>query len=103
MSHSLSQADFLAQVASRNPHQPEFIQAVSEVIASNNITVPEDFDIPQVSEEQIQEMLKKQQQQQQMPPMNPEGELEMEPGEAPAANSANSAANTAPKTAPKKK
>jgi len=25
MSHSLSQADFLAQVASRNPHQPEFI------------------------------------------------------------------------------
>ncbi|HGY1012867.1 TPA: NADP-specific glutamate dehydrogenase [Aeromonas salmonicida subsp. smithia] len=34
MSHSLSLADFLAQVASRNPHQPEFIQAVSEVIAS---------------------------------------------------------------------
>ncbi|WP_421193434.1 NADP-specific glutamate dehydrogenase [Aeromonas enteropelogenes] len=34
MSHSLSQADFLAQVASRNPHQPEFIQAVSEVLAS---------------------------------------------------------------------
>ncbi|MGV2842679.1 NADP-specific glutamate dehydrogenase [Aeromonas hydrophila] len=34
MSHSLSQADFLSQVASRNPHQPEFIQAVSEVIAS---------------------------------------------------------------------
>ncbi|TNJ00960.1 NADP-specific glutamate dehydrogenase [Aeromonas veronii] len=34
MSHSLSQADFMAQVTSRNPHQPEFIQAVSEVIAS---------------------------------------------------------------------
>lgn len=34
MSHSLSQADFLAQVAGRNPHQPEFIQAVSEVVAS---------------------------------------------------------------------
>ncbi|WP_279606375.1 Glu/Leu/Phe/Val dehydrogenase dimerization domain-containing protein, partial [Aeromonas caviae] len=34
MSHSLSQEAFLAQVASRNPHQPEFIQAVSEVIAS---------------------------------------------------------------------
>ena len=33
MSHSLSQEAFLAQVASRNPHQPEFIQAVSEVIA----------------------------------------------------------------------
>ncbi|WP_421201173.1 NADP-specific glutamate dehydrogenase [Aeromonas enteropelogenes] len=34
MSHSLSRADFLAQVASRNPHQPEFIQAVSEVLTS---------------------------------------------------------------------
>ncbi|MFQ2510423.1 NADP-specific glutamate dehydrogenase [Aeromonas caviae] len=34
MSHSLSQEAFLAQVASRNPHQPEFIQAVNEVIAS---------------------------------------------------------------------
>ncbi|EKB17276.1 NADP-specific glutamate dehydrogenase [Aeromonas veronii] len=34
MSHSLYQADFMAQVTSRNPHQPEFIQAVSEVIAS---------------------------------------------------------------------
>ena len=34
MSHSLSQEAFLAQVASRNPHQPEFIQAVSEVVAS---------------------------------------------------------------------
>ncbi|MEL3928552.1 NADP-specific glutamate dehydrogenase [Aeromonas enteropelogenes] len=34
MSHSLSRADFLAQVASRNPHQPEFIQAVNEVLAS---------------------------------------------------------------------
>ncbi|WED75153.1 NADP-specific glutamate dehydrogenase [Aeromonas allosaccharophila] len=34
MSHSLSRADFMAQVTNRNPHQPEFIQAVSEVIAS---------------------------------------------------------------------
>ncbi|PJG59277.1 NADP-specific glutamate dehydrogenase [Aeromonas cavernicola] len=34
MSHSLSQAEFLANVAKRNPHQPEFIQAVSEVVAS---------------------------------------------------------------------
>ncbi|QXB53650.1 NADP-specific glutamate dehydrogenase [Aeromonas sp. FDAARGOS 1415] len=34
MHHPLSQEAFLAQVASRNPHQPEFIQAVSEVIAS---------------------------------------------------------------------
>jgi glutamate dehydrogenase (NADP+) len=34
MSHSLSQAAFLDQVAQRNAHQPEFIQAVSEVVAS---------------------------------------------------------------------
>ncbi|MGY4106449.1 NADP-specific glutamate dehydrogenase [Aeromonas encheleia] len=34
MSHSLSQAEFLDQVAQRNAHQPEFIQAVSEVVAS---------------------------------------------------------------------
>ena len=34
MSHSLSKESFIAQVAKRNPNQPEFIQAVSEVIAS---------------------------------------------------------------------
>lgn len=67
---------------------------LDEVIAANNVSVPEDFTVPQVSEEQIQEMMKKQQQQ--MPPMNPEGEIEGEPGDAPAAN-------TAPKPAPKKK
>ena len=38
MSHSLSQEAFLAQVASRNPHQPEFIQAVSEVVASISVS-----------------------------------------------------------------
>jgi parvulin-like peptidyl-prolyl isomerase len=82
-------------------------KVLDEVIAANNVSVPDDFDVPQVSEEQIQEMMKKQQMQQQMPPMNPDGEIQTDPGEAPAANKAASAANTAPKpalkAAPKKK
>lgn len=49
---------------------------LKEVIEANHISVPEDFDVPQVSEEQIQETLKKQQQMNQMPPMNPEGEIQ---------------------------
>jgi parvulin-like peptidyl-prolyl isomerase len=77
-------------------------KVLDDIIASNNVSVPEDFTVPQVSEEQIQEMMKKQQQQNQMPPMNPEGEIETEPGDAPAANSS-SAGKDAPKPAPKKK
>ena len=42
--------------------------AVDKIIADNNISVPADFDIPQVSDEQIQDMIKRQQQMQQMPP-----------------------------------
>ncbi len=73
---------------------------LDEVIAANHISVPEDFDVPQVSEEQIQEMMKKQQQQNQMPPMNPEGDIQAAPGDAPAANTA-PASKTAPKAEPK--
>ena len=73
---------------------------LDELMASNQVSVPDDFDIPQVSEEQIQEMMKKQQQQNQLPPMNPDGEVQGAPDEAPAANTA-PAAKTAPKTAPK--
>ncbi|MGE0247039.1 MAG: peptidylprolyl isomerase [Pyrinomonadaceae bacterium] len=81
-------------------------QALEDVIAQNQVSVPEDFDIPQVSEEQIQEMLKRQQMQNQMPPMNPDGELQTgdsenapapKGGPKPAANSANTAANAATK------
>ena len=80
-------------------------KVLDDIIASNNVSVPEDFTVPQVSEEQIQEMMKKQQQQQQMPPMNPEGEIETEPGEAPAANKGNTSTDAAkaPKAEPKKK
>jgi hypothetical protein len=37
--------------------------ALDEMIARNNVSVPEDFDIPQVTDEQIQEAMKKRQQQ----------------------------------------
>jgi hypothetical protein len=78
-------------------------KVLDEVIAANNVSVPEDFTVPQVSEEQIQEMMKKQQQMQQMPPMNPDGDVHPggPPGDAPAANKAANASNTATKTAPK--
>ena len=39
-------------------------QVLDDIVASNNISVPEDFTVPEVSQEQIQEMMKKQQQQQ---------------------------------------
>lgn len=79
-------------------------KVLDEILASNQVSVPEDFTIPQISEEQIQEMRKKQQMQQQMPPMNPEGEIEMGPSEEPAKKDAPKAApKTAPKAEPKKK
>ena len=53
-------------------------QIVDEIVASNKVTVPEDFDVPQISDEQIQEMMKKQQ----GPMPMPEGEPGAEP-EAP--------------------
>jgi parvulin-like peptidyl-prolyl isomerase len=34
---------------------------VEDIVAQNNIQVPEDFTVPQISDEQIQEMIKKQQ------------------------------------------
>jgi hypothetical protein len=39
---------------------------VEEIVASNNVSVPADFDVPEVSEEQLQESMKRQQQQMQM-------------------------------------
>lgn len=46
-------------------------KAVEELVANNHIQVPDDFTVPEVSEEQIQEMMKKQQQ---MPMAMPEGD-----------------------------
>ena len=48
---------------------------IDDIVAANNVQVPEDFTIPEVSDEQIQQMKQKQQQQmpQGMPPGGPEG------------------------------
>lgn len=78
-------------------------KVLDEVIAANNVKVPEDFDVPQVSEEQIQEMMKKQQMQQQMPPMNPEGADPNGPPPPPAKADPKAGAKPAPKDEPKKK
>ncbi|MEO7659677.1 MAG: peptidylprolyl isomerase, partial [Pyrinomonadaceae bacterium] len=52
---------------------------LADIVASNNIQVPEDFDVPTVSDEQIQQL----QQKQQMPPQGMPPEIEM-PQDAPA-------------------
>jgi hypothetical protein len=58
-------------------------KVIDDLVAQNHIEVPEDFTVPEVSEEQIQEMMK----QQQRPQMNmPEGASV--DGPPPAANGA---------------
>lgn len=42
---------------------------IEEIVASNHVVVPDDFDVPEVSEEQLQESMKKQMQQ-----MGPQGD-----------------------------
>lgn len=69
-------------------------KVIDELVAANHIQIPEDFDVPPVSEEQIQEMMKKQQQQQ-MPMGVPESE-----GAEPPAGKGNPGAR---KAEPKKK
>ncbi len=49
-------------------------QVLEEIVKNNDVQVPEDFTVPEVSEEQIQEMMKKQQQQNRMPQGGPDGE-----------------------------
>ncbi len=59
-------------------------QVLDEIVAQNNIKVPEDFTVPEVTDEQIQEVMQKQQQQRQMPPdMSPDGEGAQPPPPAP--------------------
>ncbi|MBK9768925.1 MAG: hypothetical protein IPP63_18980 [Chloracidobacterium sp.] len=41
---------------------------LEEIVASNNIQVPADFDVPQPTAEQLQQMQQQRQQQMQMPP-----------------------------------
>ena len=56
-------------------------QVIDELVANNHIQVPEDFTVPEVSEEQIQEMMKKQQQMPTGMPPPPEAEQDA-PGDA---------------------
>lgn len=49
---------------------------LDEIVASNNIQVPDDFTVPAVSEEQIKQMQQKQQQQQQMQMPPPGSEVD---------------------------
>lgn len=59
-------------------------QVLDDIVAKNNIQVPEDFTVPEVTDEQIQEIMQKQQQQRQMPPqMSSEGEGAPPPPPAP--------------------
>ncbi len=39
---------------------------LDDIVARNNVQIPDDFSVPEVTDEQIQEMMKKQQEQQQM-------------------------------------
>lgn len=51
-------------------------KVIDELVAANHVQVPEDFTVPEVSDEQIQEMMQKQQQ---LPMGMPEGEGEEPP------------------------
>lgn len=39
---------------------------LDDIVAKNNVQIPDDFSVPEISDEQIQEMMKKQQEQQQL-------------------------------------
>lgn len=47
---------------------------IEEIVAANGVQVPDDFTVPEISEEQIQQMRQRQQQQQMMPPTSAPGE-----------------------------
>jgi parvulin-like peptidyl-prolyl isomerase len=54
---------------------------IEEIVASNHVEVPADFDVPEVSEEQIQEMLNRQQQQMQQMQMPDEEDADAAPAD----------------------
>jgi len=71
MGRDMSVKDFVRQKLEDDKQK----QVLDELVAANNVTVAEDFVIPQVSDEKLQEMMKKQMQQQ-MPqmPQQPEAD-----------------------------
>ena len=60
-------------------------KVLDDLVAANNVQIAEDFEVPKVTDEQIQEMMKKQQQQQmpQMPPQGPNDPKMPPPKDAP--------------------
>lgn len=81
-------------------------KTIDDIVAKNNIQVPEDFDVPAFSDEEIKKLMEKQQMQQMGIP------IDGEPGSAPpppansakpVANSAKPASNSANAAAPAKK
>lgn len=86
--------------AQRKVEEEKQKKLIEEIVAANHVTVPDDFDVPEVTDAQIEESMKQRQQQMQMP----EGDDHGDEGAPPpsksgaAANSANAA-----KPAPKKK
>jgi len=64
MGRDLSVNDYVRQKLEADKEK----QMLDELVAANNVQIAEDFEIPQVSDEKIQEMMKKQMQQQ-MPQM----------------------------------
>ncbi|MGD9630449.1 MAG: peptidylprolyl isomerase [Pyrinomonadaceae bacterium] len=55
---------------------------IEDIVASNNVTVPEDFDVPEVSDEQIQDSMKRQQMQMGMPDEDDNGGEQPPPAKA---------------------
>lgn len=64
---------------------------IEDIVAANHVTVPEDFDVPEVSEEQINEMMNQRQQQMQLPDDDHDDAAPPSTGNA---NTSNSAANS---------
>lgn len=94
MARELPVNDFVRQTLEAEKQK----KVLDEIVAANPVEVPEDFDVPQVSDEEIQKMMQQQMMQQQgMPPggamMPPPESLE---DEAPQGS-------TPPKSQPKKK
>ena len=74
---------------------------IEEIVAKNHVTVPEDFDVPEVSEEQINEMMKQRQQQMQLPTEDDHSD-DAPPPSTGNSNGAANASKPAAKPAPKK-
>lgn len=62
----LGREEPIKQYVRRKLQEEREKKAIDELVARNSVQVPEDFTVPQITDEQIQEMMKKQQEQQQI-------------------------------------